>query len=127
LQELVVGSQIPVEDVAHLGLQEGDRIPLWKYRNTAGVTQLAYHESELEYPSLTCEGERFFPLGKIRHHRMPCRRDFPIFSLNQQSQILVHDIALDFQNVSYPHEDIVGHRFVQAVRDDANSTVLDTA
>lgn len=38
----------------------------------------------------------------------------------------INIIGLEFDNVTYPSSDIVGHRFLLSKRDQSNSTVLDT-
>lgn len=97
--------------------------PLWKVQSTSDVDgTLGYYETDTTYLNTTdCEGLRIFPEGSIRHHKMPDRRD-----LHVQDSTGTNLIGLEFTNITYPHSDIVGHRFVYGLRDDSNSTVIDT-
>jgi len=124
-QLLQIGVDIAEEDVAHLGLDSGT-IERWKVENTATDTALAFHEADVDYPSVTCNGSRVFPEGKIRHHRMPCRTQVPIYEMSDTNP-KINLITLEFSNLVYPHADIVGHRWVKAKRQAADTTVVDTA
>lgn len=105
----------------------------WKVENTATLTtdtdtlkegRLGYYQSNSDYPNNTdCDGNRLFPLGKVRHHRIPDRRLIPTYSQPNQ----VWPIYLEFDNVTYPSDRIVGHRFVYSKRTSSTATVLDNA
>lgn len=96
---------------------------------------LGYYEVDNEYPDLTCDGERIFPQGNIRHHRVPDRNLVPHYTpdssfasnvpITQVSPGNINLIGLQFSNVTYPHEDIVGHRFLISKRTESTKTVLD--
>lgn len=112
---------LPGEETKHLLTQPSYQ--KWQVTNTAttdGV--LAYHESRVAYPDTTdCDGLRIYPEGQIRHHKMPCRSIVPVHDESN-----VYPIGLIFDNITYPHPDIVGHRFLVSIRGEGNSTVLDT-
>lgn len=94
---------------------------LWEVKNTGSTSQMGYHESIVPYPDIeNCNGGRIYPEGFIRHHRLPCRSIVPVHDATS-----VYPIGLIFNNVSYPHPDIVGHRFLVAIRSEGNSTVID--
>ena len=91
-------SQIDIWDVRHLGLEVGDTIERWKVYNTAinfsssiyGL--MAYHESNKDYPNTEdCDGNRIYPIGKIRHHRFP---DRTLVGLHNTTEEFEHSINL---------------------------------
>lgn len=117
-----------LSNVRHLGLEVGDQVEYWKVFNTADTTTriMSYYEdTETNYPLDTdCNGEYIFgdlAGTPIRHHKFPDRRKELLFN-NNKFRLL----GIQFENITYPHPDIVGHYFVRAKRDDFNKTVLDT-
>lgn len=138
---LTEGLQIPVDDLAHIpdtefefiGPVGGIRgIRRWKYENTFRVSDRAmgYYETNTDYPSTTCQvnGEqvKVFPEGKIRHHRIPDRKRLSN-TLDDNGVMKIRLIGAEFDNVTYPSSDIVGHRFLTARRSAINTTVIDNA
>lgn len=106
-------------NTTHLG--SASSYPKWKVRNTAKADgTLGYYEVDVNYPSTECDGQRVFPTGKIRHHRMPSR---DIVNVNDRTS--VYPIGLQFSIPEYPSDDIVGHRFLVSVRNESNSTCVD--
>lgn len=109
--------------------------PRWKVYNTAvPITAgylFAYHEASTNYPDIKdCDGNSIWgtdacdaPLvgTPIRHHRFPCRRQIRPVNTDGNLQVL----GVQFDGVEYPSDDIVGHRFVMAKREEHNKTVLD--
>lgn len=131
-----------LSDVEHLGLNIGDSIPRWKVHNTATLTDsntgshpysyagaMSYYEANFEYPDIRdCNGNFIWgtniqPGDKVRFHQMPDRNIIPHVAGSINEYIL--PIGLEFTVPSYPAPDIIGHRFVHAVRDDYNRTVVD--
>jgi hypothetical protein len=82
------------------------------------------------YPStLDCNGEPVFgdlAGQKIRHHKLPSRALAPLTE-EVNGELVSNNLALEFNNITYPNSDIVGHFFVRAARTDGNKTVLDNA
>ena len=88
---------------------------------------LAYWESDLDYPNVECDGQRVFPEGKIRHHKMPDTTLEPHF-YNIWDNMFILPLGLDFYNINPPQEyedDIAGFYIVRAERTEDNKTVLD--
>jgi len=56
----------------------------------------------------------------IRHVKMPDRSLIPLYSNGK-----LRRLGLQFDNIEYPHEDIVGHYIVVAKRDATNRTIID--
>lgn len=103
----------------------------WEVYNTATLDSdsdpylLGYYEADQNYPdTVDCAGNRVFPTGKIRHHRLPSRKDIP-HTFKVGDEMFATILGLKFSNIEYPHEDITGHRFLISKRDASNSTVLD--
>lgn len=59
--------------------------------------------------------------NKIRHHRFPDRRSVGLVDSSNNLQLL----GLNFGNISYPSDDIVGHIFVRAIITEENKTIAD--
>jgi hypothetical protein len=128
--------EVQPEDIEHISPTDFEDNPIggqrliqrWKYENTFNVSsnQLGYYETNTSYPNVECDGQRVFPEGNIRHHRMPDRKGLPTMSEDDNGNTLIRLLGVEFDNVSYPHEDIVGHRFLTARRNVANTTVVDT-
>jgi hypothetical protein len=131
-QLLTVGTDIPVENVAHLELTSGNTIPRWQYENTAtGVLSgdLGYFETDTLYPdTVDCNGNYIYgDLAKtpIRHHRIPCRSKIPTY-FNSNGEPKINRFGIEFDNITYPDSDIVGHRFLVAKKTNSDKTVIDT-
>lgn len=97
---------------------------------------LGYYQTSTDYPDTECDGERIFPTGKIRHHRIPDRKLIPhytpdpSYATTPNASTTVEPgtitlIGLEFDNVLYPSDDIVGHRFLVSRRTESTKTVLD--
>jgi hypothetical protein len=88
---------------------------------------LSYWESEFDYPDFECDGERIFPEGKIRHHKMPDNALEPHF-WNLWDNEYILPLGLDFYNIVAPTEyadQVQGYYIVRAERTVDNKTVLD--
>ena len=88
---------------------------------------LAYWESEFDYPDFECNGERIFPEGKIRHHKMPDNAIEPHF-WNLWDNEYILPLGVDFYNIVAPTEyadQVQGYYIVRAERTIDNKTVLD--
>jgi len=88
----------------------------------SGKQWFNYYETTIDYPdSKGCDNRRLFPEGKITHHR------FPEIDTNSipEANTTKHQYGIVFENIVYPHVDIVGHEFVYAKRTDENKTILD--
>lgn len=121
---------------------EGNYLPnvtaeRWEVYNTAirqtstsdGETgELAYWESALDYPTTEdCDGNRIYPTGKIRHHKMPDCFVTPHFEYTG-GVYYVKPLGLDFSNIEPPtgYEDLVyGYKIVIAPRNLSNQSVVD--
>lgn len=56
------------------------------------IGAMAYYETDVDYPDTICDGERIFPEGKIRHHKMPDSRKEPIFLAKELDAIAVNPV-----------------------------------
>lgn len=119
-------------------LQELKELPLPKrfeifntaYKTSTNEGELGYHQTtntKYQKPSNYC-GNDFWGVDScgnslentpIRHHRIPCRKLLPVQGL----QGFVRQIGLKFDNIEYPHPDIIGHRILMGKR--TEDTVLD--
>lgn len=120
-----------------LALRELPLPKRWEIYNTAYKTgnnkgEMGYHEVEqttYDIPINYCEDDFWGvdfcgnPLegAKVRHHRLPDRKLIPVSSSFDSS--LVNQIGLEFENIVYPHPDIVDHRILVGKR--TEDTVLD--
>lgn len=143
--EYTVGVDIDLEDTKHLGFVTGAEdigygaglVPRWLVFNTATrfapivgsiySGELAYWESELDYPStLDCNGNRIYPEGKIRYHKLP---DVTLVPHNTFSDVTntytTYPLGIKFTNITYPSNDIIGHKIVRVKRNASNSSVVD--
>lgn len=99
----------------------GEAVETWLMDSTGTETKMGYYEGEEDYPdSLDCEGNRIFPRGRVRHHKLPSRRVIPVHDGTQANAL-----GLNFSNVVYPDSNITNHRFLISKRDESSSTVLD--
>lgn len=119
----------------HLSTAEA---PRWKTGSTAEEHTtnrwlMGYYESDqaIYRDIVDCDGESIWgvdtqnnplALKKIRHHRFPTRRQIQQYS-NTTDTIQI--LGTEFSNISYPHEDIVGHQIMMAERLDQDKTVID--
>lgn len=128
---LTVGSTVALEDVRHLGITTpGTTVETWKVWNTATVlgNAMAYWESETDYPDTEdCNGNRIFPVGKIRHHKFPSVEISPI-----ETSTSIHPIGISCNInafiASLPSSlttQIQEWKLVRAVRTDDNKTIED--
>jgi len=141
-------TEVCVEEVKHLNKVEGDSVQRWEVFNTAyqdelnSVTstyyskgQLAYWESDYQYPStLDCSGNRIYPTGNIRHHKMPDTTLEPHFINNGSNEYII-SLGLEFDLVAFKaflqanlgseYDDIQGFVISRAKRDKGNKSVFD--
>lgn len=141
-------TQVSIEDVRHLSLSIGDNVERWKVFNTATRTelntlqdqyyskgQLAYFESSYTYPStLDCNGTRIYPLGNIRHHKMP-DTTLEQHHVNDGTDDYILSLGLEFNLVSFnallqaslgsTYSNLQGFKIVRAKRDKGNKTIID--
>lgn len=147
------GLNVNVDEVRHLGFNATNLlstsndpldigygpglVPRWKIWNTAiangdGTGTMAYYECNTSVyvnPKPDCINDYWgvdacgnqLEGTPIRHHRFPDRILEPQFNNGK-----VRLLGIEFDNITYPHPDIVGHYFVRAKRDELNKTVLDT-
>ena len=133
---LTVGTDIPLEDVRHLGFDDiaddigygSGLVPTWLVYNTATNEINAYWESDIDYPDdEDCDGNRIYPTGKIRHHKLPDSRIAPIEDTDN-----IYPIAFEIDATAFyaaiPSEIAVRvkeWKFCRAIRNEADKTVLD--
>lgn len=146
---LIVGTQISLEDVKHLGFTStttdigygAGLVPRWLAVNTAirfttpasgyfAEGEMAYWESSLDYPSsVDCNDDRVYPEGKIRHHKFPDVTLVPHAVLSPDDNIWrTYPLGLKFTGIEYPveyAEDIIGYKIVREVRTPGNTSVYD--
>lgn len=139
---LTIGTDVAIEDVRHIDstLVAGDTIERWKVFNTAirltpaadyyAEGELAYWESELDYPeTLDCDGARVYPEGKVRYHKMPDVTLVPHALYDATDNVFrTYPLGLRFENINYPAEyadQIIGYKIVRRLRDNSSSSVLD--
>lgn len=138
----IVGNQVWLSDVEHLGLTIGNTVERWKVFNTATITSsntathpynykgdFAYYEAEFNYPDIRdCEdnliwGDDITTSTPVRFFKFPDRRLITHTQGTNGEYIL--PLGVEFTVPSYPNADIVGHRFTHVVRDDFNKTITD--
>jgi hypothetical protein len=125
-QLFTVGDNVDLFDVRHLDLEEGDQVQHWKFNNTAQADGVMgfWEASDATYPEdLDCEGNPLYGAlagQPIRHHRFPDRKLVP---LHEDGNINL--LGIEFDNVDYPHPNIIGHYFVSVKRGQNNRTVFD--
>lgn len=131
-----VGAVYGDYSVANLELLKETDLPRrWEIMNTAIKTspvggRMAYYECSQNYPEIKdCEGDSIWgedACGNelegtpMRFHRFPDRQLIPI-----ESGDSINLLGVEFGNIEYPSDDIVGHFFSRAKRDDLNRTILD--
>jgi hypothetical protein len=124
----------PSNETTHLG--DTDQ-PYWKvYNNSKELSTneylFSYYEVSNTYSSTTdCNNESIWGVDAagntlantpIRHHKFPSRREIPTYDQTSDS---INILGVEFDNVTYPHSDIVGHQYLYIKRDEFNKTVLD--
>ena len=123
----------------------GNSVQKWKSLNTSARLSgvVSGHDSHGYYGYYQCESVYTNPVnfcgedywGKdadgntlvdspIRHHRVPDRNQEPLVEFDSSFNVSCRYIGSYYENIEYPHPDIVGHYFVSNVRDASNSTVL---
>ena len=129
-------------DVEHLGLTTSNTIQRWKVWNTATKFSnqeaglMGYYETENDYPDdLACNGQRVYPEGKIRHHRMPDNKIAPLFNRNivnsttdEENDYFKRILGVKFTNIIPPSEyanEITGWRIVRGEKTNVDRSVLD--
>jgi hypothetical protein len=116
--------QISASEVAHLGLEPGDQVESWRVRNSGTADRFGYWEGNDLYPMDTdCDGNLVWGslAGQpIRGHRFPSRDVVPLVDYTE-----AFVLGVNFDNVTYPEPDIIGHFFVRVKTN--NPTVVDTA
>lgn len=128
-----VGTTVNIADVRHVdpNIEEGDTVRRWRWKNTAQLdgTMAYWRADNATYPEdLDCDGEYIYGSlagESIRHHKFPDRRLIDIYEKTSDTTGVINIFGIQFDNVEYPHEDIVGHYFVYVKRTDFNRTVLD--
>ena len=110
------------KNTAHL--PTADNYERWQVQNTSSVLgQMGYYESSQDYPDIRdCDNNRVFPEGKIRHHKMPGRDLIPIYDEDG-----INILGITASNVVLPHEDVTGYRIMISIRDETNSTSVESA
>ena len=87
---------------------------------TSNKTTFNYYETSVAYPEFKdCQNLRIFPDGNITHHR------FPETTMSENQNLKVMQYGIQFENIEYPHPDIIGHEFVYAKRTEENKTIID--
>lgn len=148
---LVVGTHVDLAEVEHLGFETATDdigygagyVPRWKVCNTAiklnipsreyyAMGDLAYWESELPYPdTVDCNGNRIFPEGNIRHHKMPDVTLVPHYlHAPTEGEHVFHyyPLGLNFSEINLPtaySDDIAGYKIVREKRNLNNTSVFD--
>ena len=132
--EELISNETTIEEITNL--VNKNYIPKrWEVFNTAYKIRsykggMAYHECENTYPSFNCEEDYWgedhwgnkLTGTPIRHHRFPCRTLIPV----EGKEGYVNQLGIEFDNIEYPHEDIVGHYILVGNRDEENKTVLES-
>lgn len=109
-----------------------DEYERWEIYNTGNSTQMGYYEGESLYPlDLDCEDNFIFgdlAGTPIRHHKIPGRTAIPIYNRPNliTENATTYLIGLKFDNVVYPDDEIIGHKFLVVPRTETTKTVLDT-
>lgn len=147
----LAGNEVSSEDCAPFNKSAGETIERWVLYNTAyrevkrtvfdsnyTEGELAYWESSFDYPdTLSCDGERIFPTGKIRHHKMPDTTLEPHFiSLDNDdlnAYILTLGLRFDLSGfitelqtrLGSDYNEIQGFKISRVKRERGNKSVLD--
>lgn len=83
-----------------------------------------YQTCEINYPDdVDCNGQRIYPEGKIRHHRLPDTTLEESWIVDNEPYTI--SLGIQFNSIQYPDPDIVGHEFMIATVDESNKTVID--
>lgn len=129
-RDLLVGTDIAEKHVRHLNIQSGETVKSWKVINSGTSVSMGYYETETTYPLIKdCDDQYIFGdlAGKpIRHHKFPSRKWIGIASKDSDGDYVVHNLGIKFDNITYPHSDIIGHKIVMVPRKDESKSVLDS-
>jgi hypothetical protein len=143
--------EVSYEDAKPLTKNIGDTIERWRLYNTCyreekntvydtyySKGQLAYWESAYDYPTtVSCTGERIYPTGKIRHHKMPDTTMEPHFlSISDDDNgAYILSLGLEFDLTDFiaelqsrlgtKYSEVQGFRISRVKRDRNNRTILD--
>lgn len=115
-------------DVQHLPYKP--EYEYWEVYNTGNRERMGYYEGLTSYPlTKDCNDEYVWGAlagTPIRYHKMPCRKSIPLIEDpgNFGDAIYINLLGIEFQNVTYPDDSIIGHFFCIARRDEP--TVLDS-
>ena len=140
---ILVGNQVWLSDVEHLGLSIGNTVERWKVFNTATITtsntithpynykgNFGYYEANFKYPNIRdCAdtliwGEGITTDTNVRFFKFPDRKLVP-HTQGSNGEYIV-PLGVEFTVPSYPNSDIVGHRFTHVIRDNFNRTITDS-
>lgn len=147
----LAANEVSVEDARPFNKIIGDTIERWVLYNTSyqevlndiysthySEGQLAYWESSYAYPNiLSCSGERLFPEGNIRHHKMPDTTMEPHFIAvdDQDLNSYIISLGLEFDLTNFISElqtrlgsdysEIQGFKISRVKREKGNKTILD--
>ena len=119
-----VNYDYPIQPVASTSI-----VPIWRVYSTAANGRFGYYQNNEFYnnPPNYC-GDDYWgvdsegvPLqGKpVRFHVMPDRSVVPLMEGDKLIKI-----GVNFSNIEYPNEDVVGHFFVSNIRTPDNSTII---
>lgn len=138
-----------LSDVEHLRLDINGQVERWKVFNTATITssqtttspysyegEFSYYESDSEtYPEVRdCDQNLVWgndadsnPITtntKVRLFKFPDRR--LVHHIDKRSlRMWARPFGIQFDNITYPSSDIIGHQFVMAERTEFDKTVVD--
>jgi len=140
--------EVSSEDVEPLNKTVGDTVKRWQLYNTSYIDeintlsstyytkgQLSYWESEYAYPNTEdCAGNRIYPEGNIRHHKMPDTTLEPHF-IDDGSNTYILSLGLEFNlqafiaflqsNLGSSFNEIRGFKIARSKRDRGNKSVID--
>lgn len=135
-QYTIGGAALPLEDARHI--QDSGILERWQAFNTAtrystGLAEnpyegeMAYWESETSYlDDEDALGNRIYPAGNIRHHKMPDATLLPNTDGDSHNYGFYVGInVFDIEPPSQYANDLAGFYIVRVKRDDTNSSVLD--
>ncbi len=104
-------------------------VPTWRIHSTGENGRFGYYESNETYinPANYCDDDYWgvdsnnVPLKDtpVRYHVIPDRSAEPLI-VNER----LRKIGVEFSNIVYPNDDVVGHFFVSNIRDANNSLVV---
>jgi len=104
-----------------------DNYERWEVENTATLEtsntgSMGYFETDTDYPNIVdCNGNRIYPEGKIRHHRLPSRS-----LIGYPNHFEIDPLTIDFNVPELPASDVVDYRFHIGLVSENERTVLDS-